>query len=350
MKKIFIILLIIVSSVHAKESFYETSYDCTKTSGGSVEHSVCTDETLAKLDKELSSIYTSFYYVTKEIKSDQRAWMKQKNRCKDSACIQKAYESRIVDLNASLTNEKTFPQSVLEAMKLAQMSDMRQLKSKEIANIPYDDKKNKAFQDDLFRFRNITFKTPIIAEIKDYNDPKLKAILKECYGYRFDLYVVENAIRILELQPQEDHYLSPNPKFNFIRNPVEDLNLYVWKLNAKGKEWLFVRPKLADGYDYVIDPNYCTKLRYDGDVAQALNKDKQFIKHTFFPARGENRILTYKNKEFGFGFSSTQEPINLKNASFGINDFLEVQKVWEEQGFIGAPVAAIFFRVKNFHF
>jgi hypothetical protein len=228
---------------------------------------------------------------------------------------------------------------------------MRQLKSKEVTDTPYDEKKNKAFQNDLFRFREITFKPPLIAEVKNYNDPKLKAILKECHGYRFDLYVVEQEIRILELQPQEDHYLSPNPEFNLIRNPVEDLNLYVWKLNAKGKEWLVVRSKLEDEYDFVIDPAYCTKLRYGGDVAQALNKDKQFIKHTFFPDRSETRIAIYRNNEYELGVKTRNDPsINSQYAYFWIADLLEVQKEWEEQGFIGAPVAAIFFRSKNFNF
>jgi uncharacterized protein len=116
MKTLFSLLLVLITLTHAEDRFFDTSYDCTKTTEGSVERSVCTNEHLAKLDKELSSIYSSFYYVTKEIKSDQRVWMKQKNQCKNTACIQKAYESRITDLNSSLNNEKTFPKSVLEAI------------------------------------------------------------------------------------------------------------------------------------------------------------------------------------------------------------------------------------------
>ena len=98
----------------------------------------------------------------------------------------------------------------------------------------------------------------------------------------------------------------------------------------------------------MIDPNYCTKLRYDGDVAQALNKDKQFIKHTFFPDRSETRIVVYRNKEYGLGVNTINDPsTNTQYADFWIADLLEVQQWWKEQGFIGEWVAEIKFELKN---
>jgi hypothetical protein len=230
-------------------------------------------------------------------------------------------------------------------MKKAQTTMLRIDPNKLLGKNLYDAKQNKAFEEDFFRFRNITFKPPLISEVKDYNDPKLKEILGECHGYRFDLDVVRREIRILELDPSSKMYLSPDPKFNLIRNPAIDFNLYIWKLNAKGKEWLFVRPKLTEGYYFVLDPNYCTKLRYDGDVAQALNKDKKQIKHSYMPFGGEARIITYKNKDYGLALKASDNRVYL-----WVSDLLEIQKYWKPLEMNGESYAAITFEINNFKF
>ena len=297
------------------------------------------------MDEKLSEVYTSFYLLTKEIKTDQRAWIKQRNQCQDTNCIKELYQVRIKELNTSLSNQKTFPKTYLNAMKIAQES-MQEVDPEKVTSAPYDKNQSKAFKEDFFRFRNITFKTPLIAEIKDYNDPKLKEILKECYGYRFDLEVIKTPHRILE--PGEDMYMSPdldpiNPVIS--REPVIKPNLYIWQLNAKGKEWLFIRPTFNDGDYFVVDPNYCDKLRYDGDVAKALNRDKEFIVNSYEVFGGEVSIITYNNKEYVVAMGNAKYEI-----SFLVDDILELSKYWKqfELEVFGAEYAAIIFRAADF--
>jgi uncharacterized protein len=84
-------------------SLFGASFDCAKAQSN-VEKMICADEKLAKLDSELFQIYSDFYFLSKEIKGDQREWMKQRNQCKNIVCIQKTYEIRIADLIPSPIN------------------------------------------------------------------------------------------------------------------------------------------------------------------------------------------------------------------------------------------------------
>lgn len=322
-------------------SLFAASFDCTKATTN-VEKMICANGQLSQLDTKLSQIYSSFYFITKEIKTDQRAWMKKRNTCKDNTCVKTIYQLRIEELSISLANQNTFPRTYLDAMKTAQES-MQEVDPQTVTSVPYEKNQSKEFKEDFFRFRNITFKTPLIAEVKEYSDPKLKEILGECHGYRFDLQVIKTPHRILE--PGEDMYMSPdfdpiNPVIS--REPVINPNLYIWQLNAKDKEWLFVRPKLSGGDYFVVDPNYCKELKYDGDVAKALNMDKEFIVNSYNAHNGEVSIIIYKNKEYLI----TMNAFN-KSISFWITDVLELSKHWKQFKLevIGAEYAAITFEI-----
>jgi uncharacterized protein len=103
-------------------SLFGTSFDCTKATT-KVEKMICADEELSKLDEKLSEVYTSFYLLTKEIKTDQRAWMKQRNQCQDNTCVQTLYKQRIEELTTSLTNQKeTIKKAIQEARALYEKS------------------------------------------------------------------------------------------------------------------------------------------------------------------------------------------------------------------------------------
>ena len=221
-------------------------------------------------------------------------------------------------------------------MKIAQET-MQEVDPQKVTSVPYYKNQSKAFKEDFFRFRNITFKQPVIAEVKDYNDPKLKEILKECHGYRFDLQIGKYPHRVLE--PGVDMYLSRDINE---REPIIKPNLYIWQFNAKGKEWLFIRPTFNDGDYFVVDPNYCDKLRYDGDVAKALNRDKEFIVNSYTSNNGETSIITYNNKEYLI----TMNAFN-KSISFWVTDILELSKHWKQFKLevIGAEYAAITFEI-----
>jgi uncharacterized protein len=342
MKKLMLIFVLMTFSL------FGASFDCTKAKSN-VEKMICQDEELSKQDEKLSTVYADFYFVSKEIKSDQKEWITQRNQCQDIACIKEAYSIRIEELNTSLSNQKTFPKTYLDAMKKAQES-MQIVELKTATPLLYKAKQSKEFKEDFFRFRNITFKTPLIAEVKDYNDPKLKEILGECYGYRFDLEVIKTPHRILE--PGEDMYMSPdldpiNPVIR--RRPILGFNLYIWKLNAKGKEWFFIRPILDDGDYDVVDPSYCKELRYNGDIAKALNTDKESIKNSYFSRQGEANIIVYNSKEYLIAMDMSQEFSIAMNrsydaASFRVHDILEIIENWKPIEIIGAEYVAIFFR------
>lgn len=291
MKTLLSLLLVLITLTHAEDRFFETSYDCAKTTQGSVERLTCTDKHLAKLDKELSNIYSSFYYVTKEIKSDQRAWMKQKNQCKDKACIQKAYESRIVDLNASLNNEKTFPQIYLQAMKQAQ-NKMGFWRDPNMIGIAEDILNQEIeFKNDFFRFKNIYFKPPLIAEVQDYNNPKLKKILGSCYDYHFEQSIIETDNR----NPQTEF-----PKFSANEQPIEDLNLSVWAVSAKGKKWFFISTPPSV---YLVDIQLCQQTHIKDNLLQALNSHNQHLWGHGGLSRYSvktTRIVRYKDHDYVF--------------------------------------------------
>ena len=171
MRNIFLIVILVVS-LFAKEeiNFYKASFSCEKVKKDSVEYKVCTDKELAELDITLNDIYHSFRFVTQEIKQDQRDWLKKRNKCKDTFCIKKAYRTRIEDLNISLSNEKTFPKYVIDVMKEAE--EKMELKWNPIV---FNKQKlidaGLKFKDELFRYKNIRFKPPLIENVQ-YDDPK----------------------------------------------------------------------------------------------------------------------------------------------------------------------------------
>ena len=328
MKTLLSLLLVLITVIHGEDRFYDTSYDCTKTTEGSVERRVCTNDGLAKLDKELSDIYSSFYYVTKEIKNDQRAWMKQKNRCKDTVCIQKAYETRITDLNASLNNEKTFPQSFLNVIKFAQTQmeyfiDLElsralgdeSISEKGKAEIRDGIQKDVRFKEDFFRFKNIYFKAPLIAEVKNYNDTRLKKVLGSCYDYHFEQSIIENYTR--NTQQELPLYVADGQS-------IEDLKLSVWTVSAKGKKWFFIyTPPSA----YLVNIQLCQQPNIKDNLLQALNSHSQ---HIWGHGRSmENftmaMIVNYKNQDC---FLSTDNSYSEDRLSINLSGFLSKPTLW----------------------
>lgn len=283
MKTLLSLLLVFITVTHAEDRFFDTSYDCTKTTERSVERSVCTDEHLAKLDKELSSIYSSFYYVTKEIKSDQRGWMKQKNRCKDTACIQKAYESRIRQLSSSLNNQKTFSHYALNFFnqdgyikvmdfkhridnKIYWQNELDKNNSKrtefEHGKDKYGDFCNE-FYDDLFKFENIKVAEHPVQNIESNSTNLQKYMGEACYEVfnnelfkqidvnEFSLFYAnfnKDANRTLILY-YNDRYNRGNTLFDFL-----DTNLCQAALNTKKyvssthPELLYIKYRYSDKF------------------------------------------------------------------------------------------------------
>ena len=85
------------------------SFDCAGVADGSIEAMVCTDPTLAALDRTLAGVYASASAKAinehpPTLKVEQRGWVKGRNDCWKSsdqpACIADAYRRRIAELQA----------------------------------------------------------------------------------------------------------------------------------------------------------------------------------------------------------------------------------------------------------
>jgi uncharacterized protein YecT (DUF1311 family) len=285
MRKLLLILVLLTLSL------FGASFDCTKATT-KVEEMICANEELSKLDEKLSEVYTSFYYLTKEIKTDQRAWMKQRNTCQNTNCIKESYQTRIQELKTSLENSKTFPKLYLDAMKEAQ-ENMQIVWNPIIFSEQKRIDAGLKFKDDLFRFKNITFKPPLIQNVQ-YDNPKLKEILGVCYYYRFDLKIEEF---------DNPKYISNGKKYwvEDERKPLRDINVSVWKTYAKDKEWLFIKPTTS-GSAFLVDTALCKQERLKNNLVDALNYDRGRVKRSQSGLYNA-AIISYKEQEYIFDTS-----------------------------------------------
>lgn len=92
----------IVPLLISAEMLHAASFDCTK-AGSSVEKSICTDNTLSKLDERLSNLYNnSLDQLTSteaaQLKTSQKAWLKKRNTCSNKQCLNDSYTGRIETL------------------------------------------------------------------------------------------------------------------------------------------------------------------------------------------------------------------------------------------------------------
>lgn len=269
-------------------SLLGASFDCSKAKSD-VEKMICQDDELSKMDEKLSEVYTSFYLLTKEIKTDQRAWIKQRNQCQDTNCIKEAYATRAEELTTSLANQKTFPKLYLDAMRESQ--ENMQIVWNPIIFIEQERiDAGLKFKDDLFRFKEISFKPPLVESVQ-YNDPKLKEILGVCYFYRFDLEIGEF---------DNPKYYSEGRKYwvEDERKLLRDINVSVWKTTAKDKEWLFIKPTTS-GSAFLVDTALCEQEKLKNNLVDALNYDRGRVKRSEL-GRHNPSIVNYKNQEYIF--------------------------------------------------
>ena len=93
---VFSVWLVLVLSAHA------ASFDCAK-ARTKVEHLICGNAELSKLDDELAAKYKTA--LKDKAKSDavrvtQRQWLKERNKCTTSNCLQNSYRERIKEFSA----------------------------------------------------------------------------------------------------------------------------------------------------------------------------------------------------------------------------------------------------------
>ena len=93
------------------------SFSCKKASSF-VEHSICDNVQIARLDKKMARIYEmywrAFFFkdnrkeLEKTLKEEQHTWLKKRNKCeyvkKYKSCLKKSYEKRIKRLDKQLNH------------------------------------------------------------------------------------------------------------------------------------------------------------------------------------------------------------------------------------------------------
>lgn len=81
-------------------SAHAASFDCAK-AGPKVEHLICDNPEISKLDEELNTAYKTALQDEKQadiIKQAQKRWLKYRNSCKHADCVKRAYEMRLSSL------------------------------------------------------------------------------------------------------------------------------------------------------------------------------------------------------------------------------------------------------------
>jgi uncharacterized protein len=85
------------------------SFEC-KAARSKVETMICQDSGLSTLDEQLNEVYAQFRTTGRgrSEKSTQIAWLDIRESCQDQACLRRAYEARIAELQARLASNSPF--------------------------------------------------------------------------------------------------------------------------------------------------------------------------------------------------------------------------------------------------
>ncbi|MDD2701721.1 MAG: hypothetical protein PHH36_10835 [Sideroxydans sp.] len=84
------------------------SFECAK-AGTKVEHIICDNPEISKLDDELAYAYkTALQDQSKLIglKQEQKQWLNKRDGCQDKECVKRAYETRLGDLQSIYSSQK----------------------------------------------------------------------------------------------------------------------------------------------------------------------------------------------------------------------------------------------------
>jgi uncharacterized protein len=98
-------LSLLAASVPARAADY-APIDCSKASSP-VERTICRSYPLGQAEARMATLFGVVTLLVAmgqrgDIGDAQRKWLKERNACADSACIARAYQSRIAALSATL--------------------------------------------------------------------------------------------------------------------------------------------------------------------------------------------------------------------------------------------------------
>lgn len=96
-------LFLLTLGLLASPVLQAAGFDCAK-AASAVEKSICSNGSLSELDSRLSHLYRDTLAEVsgrdaERVKNDQRAWIKERNRCGDDKCLADSYSKRIEELN-----------------------------------------------------------------------------------------------------------------------------------------------------------------------------------------------------------------------------------------------------------
>jgi uncharacterized protein len=84
------------------------SFDCAKASTR-VERMICDNPRIAQLDSELADAYrialrdAPWASANRRIREEQKAWVAERNRCRDPRCLRQSYRQRIAQLRSEVS-------------------------------------------------------------------------------------------------------------------------------------------------------------------------------------------------------------------------------------------------------
>ena len=93
--------LAVLAACASSRQTLAASFDCQRASTR-LEVMICSDPTLSALDDQLDAGYKAAdaRHAVPALREEQRAWLAQRARCADAACLGDMYRHRVVDLSA----------------------------------------------------------------------------------------------------------------------------------------------------------------------------------------------------------------------------------------------------------
>ena len=299
MKKIVLIISILLSiTLTANEvKFYKPSFSCSNVKKESIEYKICSDKELSQLDTILSRTYQSFRLVTNEIKQEQKAWLKQRKKCKTKECIKESYLSRTEQLLISLKGQKTFPKHILDVMESVEKNKLGYLKDINLVIVPITPKDN-GFKNDLFHFRNFTFIKPIKSNLS-YDSEELKKYLGECWKYELykRLYTERDVVLKNGKSVGKYSYFAYMGKDKYNYKELTSYQIYK-PIKIDDKEYYFVKGDILNlGNEFLLlfDKKNCNSFgkKHNFDIVAALNAD---VLRTNVEGMSKFYLVKYKNQ------------------------------------------------------
>ncbi|EHY0823588.1 DUF1311 domain-containing protein [Salmonella enterica subsp. enterica serovar Infantis] len=129
--------ILLASLLVASPAAFAASFDCQKAST-EIEHKICDNERLSKLDEQLSATYSSALKANPEnadtLKTVQRQWINMRGRLTDDKALELAYHIQINGLkglggsaSTSLANET--PKQVQKQPEVREKTDTKPVKN-----------------------------------------------------------------------------------------------------------------------------------------------------------------------------------------------------------------------------